>query len=83
MAIANGVSLPRRTTRTPEQGAIAFVGSLRYGPNVEGLLWFASRVLPQLPRAKLLVAGAEPDPVLLRKRLGGRISYLGYTPFTP
>ena len=55
-----------------------FVGSLGYRPNVEGLLWFAERVMPQIGPSRLLVAGADPPRELLEKRLGGRIRYLGY-----
>jgi len=76
--IGNGVAIPPRLHRCPEPGTMIFVGSLGYRPNVEGLLWFAERVMPQIGSCRLLVAGAEPPRELLDKRLGGRIRYLGY-----
>ena len=76
--IGNGVAIPPRLHRCPEPGTMIFVGSLGYRPNVEGLLWFAERVMPQIGPSRLLVAGADPPQELLEKRLGGRIRYLGY-----
>ena len=57
---------------------ILFVGSLRYEPNVEGLLWFLTSVLPRLPAACLLVAGRSPPRQLLSHARAGRVKFLGY-----
>ncbi len=76
--IGNGIAIPEPLQRCPQPGTMVFVGSLGYRPNVDGLLWFAERVMPQIGPCRLLVAGAHPPPELAAKRLGGRITYLGY-----
>ena len=47
-----------------ERDLLVFVGSLDYAPNVEGLAWFAERVLPLVrrarPRARLEIVGRDP-----------------------
>jgi glycosyltransferase involved in cell wall biosynthesis len=76
--IGNGIAIPQRLHRCPQPGTMIFVGSLGYRPNVDGLLWFTERVMPQIGPSRLLVAGSAPPQELLAKRLGGRIRYLGY-----
>jgi glycosyltransferase involved in cell wall biosynthesis len=63
----NGAVLPEE--QAPASGAgIAFVGSLDWEPNAEGVLWFAHEVWPMLraarPDATLVVAGRSPGPAL-------------------
>src|SRR6185437_6695824 len=47
------------------QAAIVMTGTMDYRPNVEGALWFANSVLPQIrarkPEAKFYVVGARPS----------------------
>lgn len=43
---------------------LAFVGNMNYPPNIEAVLFIATRILPEFPGAKLLVAGATPHPRL-------------------
>ncbi|MFN4140945.1 glycosyltransferase family 4 protein [Aestuariivirga sp.] len=79
-ALPNGVDVPTLASITPggHRKDILFVGSLRYEPNVDGLLWFVTSVLPRLPKARLLVAGRAPPPQLLAWARPGRVEFLGY-----
>ena len=65
--VANGVDmeyfspLPDADSKT-----IVFVGVLNYRPNVDGIVWFVNKVMPQFrqqePQAKLLIVGRHPTP---------------------
>jgi glycosyltransferase involved in cell wall biosynthesis len=46
--VANAVEWPANPQRHDDGNTLLFVGSLGYAPNVEGLLWFASQVLPRI-----------------------------------
>ena len=79
-ALPNGVPVPPPAA-TAGDGArrdLLFVGSLRYEPNVEGLLWFMTAVLPRLPGVRLRVAGRSPPPLLRAHARPGRVEFLGY-----
>jgi polysaccharide biosynthesis protein PslH len=64
--ITNGVDFDyfRGPVQESEPGVIAFVGSLAFPPNIEGIVWFATRVWPQVrgndSGRRLLVVGREP-----------------------
>jgi polysaccharide biosynthesis protein PslH len=65
----NGVDLDyfRPTVQTLEL-ACAFVGAMDYLPNVDGVLWFAREVWPELrkrfPSAEFRVVGRKPAPAI-------------------
>jgi glycosyltransferase involved in cell wall biosynthesis len=81
-SLSNCVNLPRLNTIMPRQRAagrdILFVGSLRYLPNVDGLLWFIRYVLPRIPGARLRIVGLDPLPSLLKHARRGRVEFMGY-----
>lgn len=80
-ALRNCVAVPPLGLVAPRAASardMLFVGSLRYQPNVEGLLWFLTSVLPRLPDARLRVAGSSPPPQLLAHARPGRVEFLGY-----
>ncbi len=64
--ISNGVDLDyfRASGYTPEPGAVGFVGSLEFPPNVDAIVHFASRTWPQIRARgrdrKLLIVGRRP-----------------------
>jgi glycosyltransferase involved in cell wall biosynthesis len=78
--LPNGVPMPplAATAGAGPRRDMLFVGSLRYEPNVEGLLWFITAVLPRLPGVRLLVAGRSPPPLLRAHARPGRVEFLGY-----
>ena len=78
--LPNGVPVPPLAAASGEgdRRDLLFVGSLRYEPNVEGLLWFMTAVLPRLPGVRLRVAGRSPPPLLRAHARPGRIEFLGY-----
>lgn len=49
----------------PESKEILFVGSMQYGPNVDGIRWFVKKIMPlilaECPDAVLRVIGRKPD----------------------
>jgi hypothetical protein len=79
-ALPNGVPVPSLSAAAGAGARrdLLFVGSLRYEPNVEGLLWFITAVLPHLPGVRLLVAGRSPPPLLQTHARPGRVEFLGY-----
>jgi sugar transferase (PEP-CTERM/EpsH1 system associated) len=66
--VPNGVDsrsfAPRANQRDPQ--ALLFFGTLSYGPNAEGLIWFCQEILPRVrrsrPDVKLEVVGLDPPP---------------------
>jgi glycosyltransferase involved in cell wall biosynthesis len=60
-----------------------FVGNFRHSPNVGGLLWFVTEVLPRVtadnPQAVLVVVGADaPTSMLTRLNRCANVKFLGY-----
>jgi glycosyltransferase involved in cell wall biosynthesis len=47
--VPNAVSLPVTADRDDDSRTLLFVGSFGYAPNVEGICWFVSEVLPLIP----------------------------------
>jgi glycosyltransferase involved in cell wall biosynthesis len=76
------VTVPRLnviSSRSPPAGGnILFVGSLRYMPNVDGLLWFIRCVLPRIPGARLRIVGHAPPLSLRAHARKGRVEFMGY-----
>ncbi|MDQ2648018.1 MAG: glycosyltransferase family 4 protein [Actinomycetota bacterium] len=61
----NGVDVEHyRPSPIPPEPSIVMTGSLQYGPNVDGAVWFCDEVLPlvraQVPAATLTLVGREP-----------------------
>ena len=55
----NAIRVPPFFAKREEPGLLLFVGSLGYGPNVEGLSWFVDKVSPRLSvhDARVVVVG--------------------------
>ncbi len=70
-AVTNGVDLDyfARPVAAEELPRCVFVGVLNYKPNVDGVLWFARNIWPQLsarhPDAAFHVVGRDPAPEIL------------------
>lgn len=69
--IPNGVDLSSfDLTPLPSEPRVLFPGSLNYGPNVDGALWFCTEVWPrvraEVPSAQLVLAGRHPVPEITR-----------------
>jgi glycosyltransferase involved in cell wall biosynthesis len=84
--VPNGVDVqhfaPEDSIR--DVNTLLFFGTLNYGPNVEGLLWFCDEIWPKIrsekPIAKLEVVGLDPSPrVLELDRLPG-VQVTGFVP---
>lgn len=66
LVVPNGTTLdmvrPQPPAGPPE---LLFTGTMNYAPNRDGILWFASEIWPhiltQVPEARLLVVGRQPD----------------------
>jgi sugar transferase (PEP-CTERM/EpsH1 system associated) len=65
---------PVQLERTGRPSRLVFVGVMSYRPNVDGVRWFADRVLPlirsQRPQVELVIVGRDPTPAI--RRLGRR-----------
>jgi sugar transferase (PEP-CTERM/EpsH1 system associated) len=72
LVMKNGVDLVHYTParEAPEPGRLVFVGVMNYHPNVEGILWFCERILPEVQRrvsgARLTVVGSHPVAAIRR-----------------
>jgi sugar transferase (PEP-CTERM/EpsH1 system associated) len=55
-------------TDSPEPGRLVFVGSMDWGPNEDGVLWFLRDIFPRIrkaiPRASFTIVGRAPSPRL-------------------
>jgi glycosyltransferase involved in cell wall biosynthesis len=65
VTVPNGVDVERfLVTPVPNSPRIVAVGTLNYLPNVDGLEWFATEVLPLIqqrkPEAQLVIVGRDP-----------------------
>ena len=80
--LPNCVAVPRLNAiaRGPRPAGmnILFVGSLRYMPNIDGLIWFIRNVLPRISGARLRIVGHAPPPLLLAHARKGRVEFMGY-----
>lgn len=84
---ANGVDLnvfrPRPEPRHSDQ--IVMTGNMGYFPNVDGLRWFASEILPEIQRRRpnvcMQVVGVNPSPVVRRlAETNPAIKIIGFVP---
>jgi sugar transferase (PEP-CTERM/EpsH1 system associated) len=61
---------------------ITFTGAMDYWPNVEGVEWFANRVLPtirnKIPNAIFYIVGSRPGPAVRRLAEQAGIRVTGY-----
>ncbi len=70
--IAGGVDLEYFSgpTQKPEPGTLAFIGSLNFPPNVDGIVRFTTRIWPQVrahaAACRLLVVGRQPAEAVSR-----------------
>jgi len=76
VVMRNGVDLEhyRPSEQPGEPGRLTFVGVMNYYPNVEGVLWFCDRILPEVqrrvPGTTLSIVGSHP--VASVRRLAAR-----------
>lgn len=84
--VCNGVDtkafLPPATRR--EDHEILFFGTLSYGPNADGIVWFCHYIFPlvmaQIPDAKLVIVGKDaPERVQALAALPG-VELVGFVP---
>ncbi len=68
-----------------EEPRLVFCGVMNYGPNAEGVSWFAREVFPLIrarrPDARFTIVGSEPTEAV--RRLGGRGSGITVTGTVP
>jgi glycosyltransferase involved in cell wall biosynthesis len=62
----NGSAVRETPRADPAGRRLLFLGDLEYGPNAEGLRWFADAVLPQLNGVELRVVGRGTAPTAPR-----------------
>lgn len=69
--------------QTPRRYDIVFTGNMSYTPNIEGAIWLAHEVMPQvrlqIPGATLLLAGASPARAV-RRLASDVITVTGWMP---
>jgi glycosyltransferase involved in cell wall biosynthesis len=80
--IPNGFAMPPQKPewKNRDPNRLGFIGTLGYGPNYEGLVWFRNQVWPLLrkqnPKLTLRLIGAPPQPQYVVRADG--FEYLGY-----
>ena len=87
-SVHNGVDLEHYSPTAafaaipPVEGPLlVFTGQMDYAPNVDAVAWFASEVLPLVPRATFAIVGRSPNEAV--KRLAsGRVIVTGAVPDT-
>lgn len=66
--IPNGFTLPSQKPvwTAPDPYRLGFIGTLGYGPNYDGLVWFRDKVWPHIrsrkPQMELRIIGSPPPP---------------------
>lgn len=85
--IPTGVDLERNFPQPghPPGAELVFVGSLDWGPNLDGLRWFAEQVLPriqkEIPTCRLAIVGKNPgSEAAAMEKLAPGISIHGNVP---
>jgi glycosyltransferase involved in cell wall biosynthesis len=81
--IPNGFTPPpKESVRMPDPHRLGFIGTLGYGPNYEGLVWFRDRVWPHIrrrqPAMELRIVGSPPPPRYHVEAPG--FTHVGYVP---
>lgn len=86
LLLPNGIHLADYPPHLPpapemEDAALVFTGKMDFRPNVDGVLWFAQRVLPRIraetPQAHLWVVGQSPHRRLERLRANPAVTLTG------
>jgi sugar transferase (PEP-CTERM/EpsH1 system associated) len=85
LVVSNGVDGQYFQCQEPAlAGRIVFTGVLDYHPNVQGMLWFAEHVWPQLvrqfPELTLEIVGRNPAPAIRARQARGGISISANVP---
>ena len=67
--VPNGVDTARfKPTPLPDAPTLVFTGTLSWAPNIDGLTWFCTDVLPlvraRVPEVRLDIVGREPLPAV-------------------
>ncbi len=84
--VPNGVDVGHFTPGEVERAAdtLLFFGTLNYGPNADGLLWFCDEIWPKikraLPQVKLDVVGLDPPPAVLELNKLPGLQVTGFVP---
>ncbi len=67
-------------TPTPPQPTLVFVGSMDWQPNIDGVLWFAEKILPLVRRGasccRFVVVGRNPTQAILDLAVPGNGVYV-------
>jgi len=69
-----------RPTTAGDRGNLAFLGTMDYRPNVDGVVWFAREILPRIqaevPTVSFTILGGRPTAAVLRlaRRSGVRVA---------
>jgi len=90
-ALSNGVDLeyfcPGSASQCPElvsQNKLVFSGAMDYWPNVEGAVWFARNVFPEIrkavPDVVFCIAGRNPDNAVVALQKNPGIEVTGTVP---
>lgn len=85
--VPNGVDClhfqPQPATKR-EENKLLFFGTLNYGPNVEGILWFVQEVWPYIqakrPEIILEIVGINPAPAVIALAQHSGIHLVGFVP---
>jgi glycosyltransferase involved in cell wall biosynthesis len=69
----------------PREGqTLLFFGTLNYGPNVEGIVWFVEEVLPRIrqadPQVTLEIVGADAAPAVAALATRPGVKLTGFAP---
>lgn len=63
---------------------LLFFGTLNYGPNVEGILWFVQEIFPHIRSAKpeisLEIVGLDPVPEVIALQKHSGVTVVGFVP---
>jgi len=82
LVVPNGVAAQEPAdTRHEESGAMIFVGSMGYWPNIEAVMDFCGNCLPAIkaaqPDAKLRIVGKEPGDLVYALQVPGQCEVVG------
>ncbi len=79
--IPNGIDISFfEEIETTSDYDLVFIGNLSYPPNIEAATFLSKTLMPMLPGKKLLLAGATPDPDLIKSTTrSSNITLLGWT----
>jgi glycosyltransferase involved in cell wall biosynthesis len=82
LALLNGIEIsmkPAREAKIP--GRMIFSGNMNFEPNHSSVIWFIDDVLPFVlkgnPSARLVIAGANPQPELIARK-SANVEILGF-----